>query len=112
MATNSFDTRREDWATRLVVPLGLMIVMAAAAAFIVAAILTADTFGTGLSPGELARHHGVSASTTAWAMPLALAGVATLFSGIAAALARIRVNIRGRRDALVSALPRVLLPTT
>lgn len=109
MATKSFDTRREDWVTRLVVPLGIMIVMAASAAFIAAGVYTAATFGSGLSASELARHHGVVASTAAWAMPLALTGIAAIFSGIAVALARIRISIRGRRDALVFALPRVLL---
>lgn len=111
MPATTFDTRREDWATRLLVPLGLMIVMAAAAAFIVAGVYIANTFATTLNPAELARHHGVAASTAAWAMPLALTGVAALFSGIVVALARIRISIRGRRDAFVSALPRVLLPT-
>jgi hypothetical protein len=111
MPATAFDTRREDWATRLLVPLGLMSVMAAAVAFIVAGVYAADTFGTGLGPSELARRHGVAASTAAWAMPLALAGITAIFSGIAVALARIRISIRGRRDALVSALPRVLQPT-
>jgi beta-lactamase regulating signal transducer with metallopeptidase domain len=111
MAATSFDTRREDWATRLLAPLGLMTVMAAAAAFIVAGVYSASTFGTGLSPSELARHHGVATSTAAWAMPLALAGITAIFSGIAVALARIRISIRGRRDALAYSLPRILQPT-
>jgi hypothetical protein len=111
MPAASFDTRWRDWTGRLLVPLGLMTVMAAAAAFIIAGVYTANTFGTGLSPNELARHHGVAASTAAWAMPLALAGLATFFAGIAVALSRIRISIRGRRDALVTSLPRVLRPT-
>jgi len=111
MPATTFDTRREDRATRLLVPFGLMIVMAAAAAFIVAGLYTADTFATGISPSELARNHGVAASTAAWAMPLALTGVAAIFSGIAVALARIRISIRGRRDAFVYSLPRILQPT-
>jgi hypothetical protein len=111
MAATSFATRWEDWATRLLVPLGLMAVMAAAAVFIVAGTYTAETFGAGLSLSEVARHHGVAASTAAWAMPLALTGVAAIFSGIAVALTRIRISLRGRRDALVHSLPRVLQPT-
>jgi beta-lactamase regulating signal transducer with metallopeptidase domain len=112
MKRTVLDTRREDWATRLLVALGLMTVMAAAAAFIVAGVYTADTFATRLKPSELARNHGVAAATAAWAMPLALTGIAALFSGIAIAFARIRINIRGRRDALVGSLARVLQPTT
>jgi hypothetical protein len=95
----------------MLVPLGLMTVMAAAAAFIVAGVYTANTLGTGLNPSELARHLGVAASTAAWAMPLALAGITAIFSGIAVALARIRISIRGRRDAFVYSLPRILQPT-
>ena len=111
MAKPSSDTTGQDWATRLLVPAGLMTVMAAVVAFVVAGVYTADTFGVGLSRAELARHHGVAASTAAWALPLALAGIATLFAGIAAALVRVRIDIRGRRDALVVALPRVLHTT-
>lgn len=108
MATDSFRTRREDWATRLLVPLGVMTVMAAIVALIVAAVHTGDAFGPGSAASELARDRGIGAATSMWATPLALAGIASVFSGIAFALARIRHSIRGRRDAFVAALPRVL----
>ncbi len=108
MATDSFRTRREDWATRLLVPLGVMTVMAAAVALIVAGVHVADSFSPGSAAGELAGDRGIGAATPMWATPLALAGIAAVFSGIAFALARIRHSIRGRRDALVAALPRVL----
>lgn len=111
MTTDPFATRREDWATRLLVPIGLAAVLAAFAALIVAGVTLAGTFRTGAGAAEMARNRGVAAATTAWASPLALVGIATVFSGIAVALARIRLSIRGRRDALVSALPRVVNPT-
>jgi hypothetical protein len=110
MPATPFATRQEDWTTRLLVPLGLLIAMAAAAAFIAAGVYNAHTYGGGLSPSEVARHHGVAASAAAWAMPLALVGLTALFWAVAVALAHIRISIRGRRDAFVSSLPR-LLPT-
>jgi len=112
MDDRSFHTRGEDWATRVLAPLGLMTVMAAAVALIVAGVYTADRWTGGLSPSDLAWHRGVAGSTAAWSVPLALTGIATLFTGIAFALARIRISIRGRRDALVHALPRLLRTTT
>lgn len=108
MATDHFRTRREDWATRLLVPVGLMTVMAAAVALIVAGVHVADTFNPAAAGGELARDRGIGAATSMWATPLALTGIAAVFSGIAFALARIRHSISGRRDALVLALPLVL----
>jgi hypothetical protein len=112
MANRSSTTKWQDWATRLLAPSGLMIVMAAAVAFIVAGVYTGYTFGTGLSPAQLARDHGIAGSTIAWAVPLGLAGIAALFTGVASSLSRIRIHIRARRDALVQALPRVLNTTT
>jgi hypothetical protein len=111
MATDHFRTRREDWATRVLVPIGVMIVMTAAVALTVAAVHTADTFSTATAAGELARDRAITAATTMWATPLALVGIATVFSGIVFTLARIRHSILGRRDALVVALPRVLSTT-
>lgn len=111
MATDSFTTRREDWATRSLVPLGVMTVMAAVIALIVAGVQVADSFVPGATAADVARDRGIGAATPMWATPLALAGIAAIFSGIAFALARIRHDIRSRRDALVSALP-VVLSTT
>lgn len=111
MATDSFSTSREDRATRLLVLLGVMTVMVAVVALIVAGVHVADTFTPGASAADAARNAGIGAATTMWATPLALLGIAVVFSGIAFALARIRQDIRGRRDALVLALPRVLSRT-
>jgi hypothetical protein len=111
MTTDPFATRREDWATWLLVPVGLVTVLGAFAALIVAGISLADTFVTGADAVEMARDRGVAAATTGWASPLALVGVATVFSGIVVALARLRLSIGGRRDALVSALPRIVNPS-
>lgn len=108
MATDHFHTRREDWATRLLVPVGVMTVMAAVVALIVAGVHTADAFSPATAASELARDRGIGGATPMWATPLALTGIATVFTGIAFALARIRHSIRGRRDAFVVALPRVL----
>jgi len=110
MANDNHVTKRATWAN-LFAPLGLMLVMVAGFAFIVAGVFSADTFGGGMAPNQLARHHGVVASVGAWAMPLALSGIAMLFSAIAVALTRVGISIRGRRDALVHALPRVLQST-
>ena len=111
MATDSFSISREDRATRVLVPLGVMTVMAAVVALIVAGMHVADTFAPGAAAVEVARDGGIGAATPMWATQLALVGIAAVFSGIALALARIRRSIRGRRDALVLALPRVLSAT-
>ncbi len=111
MTRDNFAPRREDRATQVFVPVGVMTVMAAAVALIVAGVHVADTFAPSTVAAELARDRGIGAATAMWATPLALVGIATLFSGIAIALARIRHSIRGRRDALVAGLPRVLSPT-
>lgn len=108
MTSDSLQVRAEGWATRLAVPLGVITVMVAAVALVVAGVHVADTFGSGAGAAELARDRGVGAATPLWATPLALAGIATIFTGIAVALAWIRHGIRDRRDALVTALPRVL----
>ena len=112
MATSSFTIRREDWATRVLVPVGVMTVMAAAVALIVAGVHTADTFSPGAAGSELARDQGIGVATALWATPLALTGIATVFAGTAFALARIRHSIQGRRDAFATALPRILSTTT
>lgn len=111
MATDRFATSRDDRATGVLVPLGAMTVMAAAAALIVAGVHVADVFTPGAATAEVARDRGIGAATAMWATPLALAGIATIFAGIAFALARIRQSIQGRRDTLVVALPRVLSDT-
>lgn len=111
MATDSFSTSREDRATRLLVLLGATTVMAAVVALIVAGGHVADTFTPGAAAAEVARHGGIGAATPMWATPLALVGIAAVFTGITFALARIRKSIRGRRDALVLALPTVLSGT-
>jgi hypothetical protein len=110
MAKRSTTTSWQDWATRLLSPLGLMIVMAAAAAFIVAGVFTADTFVPGAP--HVFYDKAIAGSTSAWAVPLGLAGIATVFTAVVAALSRIRADIRGRRDALVHALPVVLNTTS
>lgn len=106
MATDSFSTSREDRATWLLVPLGVMTVMAAVVALIVAGVHVADTFTPGAAAAEVARDGGIGAATSMWATPLALAGIAAIFSGIAFALARIRQDIRGRRRPGLRAAPR------
>lgn len=85
--------------------------MAAVVALIVAGGHVADTFTPGAAAAEVARHGGIGAATPMWATPLALVGIAAVFTGITFALARIRKSIRGRRDALVFALPTVLSGT-
>ena len=110
MANNS-DTRKWEGFDGVLAVVGLMVVMAAGIVFIVAGVLTSDTFSGAISPAQLARDHGVAGSIGAWALPLALSGIATVFSAVAVALTRIRSNILGRRDALVHALPHVLQPT-
>jgi hypothetical protein len=108
MATDNSTLRPEDQATRLLVALGAMVVMAAAIALIVAGVHLADAFAPGASAVAIARDRGIGAATPMWATPLALPGLAATFSGIAFALTRVRHDIRGRRDALVTALPAAL----
>lgn len=111
MTKDPFGTTREDRGTWLLVPIGLVTVLASLAALAVAGATVADTFVPGADAVEVARDRGVAAATMVWASPLALVGVATVFSGIVVALARIRLSIVGRRDALVSALPRIVNPS-
>lgn len=111
MTKDLFATRREDWGTWPLVPIGLVTVLASFAALAVAGATVADTFVPGADAVEVARDRGVAAATMAWASPLALVGVATVFSEIVVAVARIRLSIGGRRDAMASALPRIVNPT-
>lgn len=102
-----FETRWQDWATRVATPLGLMVVMASFIALIVAAVTVADVFTA--SPSDPQADTGVWAATRAWAEPLGILGVATLFGvAIVSALWRIRFSMDGRRNALVEHLPRLI----
>lgn len=108
MTNDTFNPRRQDWIALLLVPAGVTIVMAAGFALILAGVHTADSFSPATVGNDLDRDRGIAAATAMWAAPLALVGITTAFAGIAFALARVRHNIRGRRDALVAALPRIL----
>lgn len=85
---------------------GVLVVIGAFVALVVAGINVADTLA---AAGDVARDTGVFRAITAWATPLGLLGVATLFAvAIPAALARVRGGIGERRDALVESLPRLI----
>jgi hypothetical protein len=88
---------------------GVLIVLAAFVALALAGAYTAVT-ALGQNAADVARDRGLAAAIPAWATPLGLIGLATVFSGIALALARIRLDIRGRRDAFAASLPRILTP--
>lgn len=105
-----FATRWQDWATGVSTPLGLVVVTVSFVALIVAAVTVADVFTA--SPSDPQADQGVWAATRAWAEPLGILGVATLFGvAIVSALWRIRFSMEGRRDALVAHLPALVRPS-
>lgn len=88
--------------------LGVVLTLAAFAALVVAGVNIGDAFA---SNGDVARHTGVYRSVTAWAVPLGLLGITTLFgAAIPVGLARVRDGIHLRRDALVESLPLLVNP--
>lgn len=98
-----------DRATPALVGTGVLIVLASLVALGLAGTYVAVTALAGEAAG-VAYDRGLAAATAAWATPLGLVGIATVFSGIALALAGIRHDIKGRRDAFAQALPRILVP--
>ena len=87
-----------------VTALGVMTVMAGFVALIVAGINAGDFFG-----GGTAADQGVWQATVAWATPLALLGMATLFGGaVILALNNIFGHIRYRRDSMANGIPQIL----
>jgi len=98
-----------DGNSSLFVPLavtavGVMTVMAAFIALIVAGVNAGDFFGGGTIADQ-----GVWKATMAWANPLAMIGMAILFGGaVILALVNILGHIRYRRDSMVSGLPVIL----
>ncbi len=113
MATRDdpFRTRATDIATWVLLPVGVITVSVAFVALIVGAVAGSGAFPAS-DPVNAARDTGVLTATTSWATPLALLGVGTIFAAaIPAALARIRTSIGGRRDALATALPRLVGPS-
>jgi len=88
-----------------VTAVGVMTVMAAFVALIVAGVNAGDFFG---SSGTVA-DKGVWMATVAWATPLALVGMATLFGGsVILALNNIFGHIRYRRDSMANGIPKIL----
>ncbi|HUV11874.1 MAG TPA: hypothetical protein VMX12_12930 [Acidimicrobiia bacterium] len=80
--------------------------LGAFAALVYAGVTIANVFS---ASGDAARDTGVFRSITAWATPLGLFGVATLFAAaIPLSLAQIRTGIQERRNALSTALPQLL----
>ncbi len=87
-----------------VTAVGAMTVMAAFVALIIAGINAGDFFGGGTIADQ-----GVWKATVAWANPLALVGIATLFGGgVILALTNIFGHIRYRRDAMATGIPVIL----
>ncbi len=87
-----------------VTAVGVMTVMAAFIALIVAGINAGDFFG-----GGTAADQGVWMATVAWANPLGLVGMAILFGGsVIIALNNIFGHIRYRRDSMANGIPKIL----
>ncbi len=87
-----------------VTAVGVMTVMAAFIALIVAGINAGDFFGGGTIADQ-----GVWRATVAWANPLALVGMAVLFGGsVILALNNIFGHIRYRRDSMANGIPVIL----
>lgn len=98
-----------EGSSSLLVPLavtavGLMTVMAAFIALIVAGVNAGDFFGGGTIADQ-----GVWKATVAWANPLAILGMAILFGGaVILALVNIFGHIRYRRDSMSAGIPVIL----
>ncbi len=87
-----------------VTAVGVMTVMAASIALIVAGINAGDFFGGGTITDQ-----GVWKATVAWANPLAIFGLAILFGGaVILALNSIFGHIRYRRDSMANGIPVIL----
>jgi len=87
-----------------VTAVGVMTVMAAFVALIVAGINAGDFFG-----GGTAADQGVWQATLAWANPLGIVGLAILFGGsVILALNNIFGHIRYRRDSMANGIPKIL----
>jgi len=110
MTTATARTRRTGGAATAGLALvGAATVVVSFVAMFVAGLAVGDSFVPGADAVDRARDTGVFRAVSAWARPLALTGIALVFSGVFVALVAIRKTyLPGRRDALTHILPTVL----